>query len=394
MWEDHRLRDITEADVRQIIAAQLEEHLQLEYKSALYPDNERGHKEFLQDICMFANSGGGILLLGISERRDEGGQPTGLPDPDAQLGLDVPNPEAVLQAYDARVVASIEERLPLESYPIPVANAENRYILAMRVPNSMSKPHRVQYQGRTYFPSRRERHRYEMDVREIKETVMRTASRLEEAEAKLSDALRSVQPPDLVCSLVVGVIPIFWRNFMIDVQNEQVIQSVSQFHLGHRNFREVTYNFNGLERKIVASDDSVVQVHRDGMVVLHRRLGLNRVEGRDALAPTGIDIVLRAFVQRSAEVFTAATISGPFLLTMLLKTANETLSAYPMAGMPQAVEFAGTIPAGNYLFPAMQTESLIEVDKMIRPLCDQAHQMFGRDSSPCFNADGAWNRRY
>jgi predicted HTH transcriptional regulator len=118
MWEDRRLRDIIEADVRQIIAAQLEEHLQLEYKSALYPDNERGHKEFLQDICMFANSGGGILLLGISERRDEGGQPTGLPDPDAPLGLDAPNPEAVLQAYDARVVASIEERLPLESYPI------------------------------------------------------------------------------------------------------------------------------------------------------------------------------------------------------------------------------------------------------------------------------------
>ena len=92
-------------------------------------------------------------------------------------------------------------------------------------------------------------------------------------------------------------------------------------------------------------------------------------------------------MQRSAEVYTAATISGPFLLTMMLKTANETLSAYPMVGMPQAIEFGGTIAAGNYLFPAMQAESLVDVDRMIRPLCDQAHQMFGRDSSPCFNAD-------
>ena len=49
----------------------LEEHLQLEYKSALYEDNDRGNREFLQDICMFANSSGGILLLGVSERRDE-----------------------------------------------------------------------------------------------------------------------------------------------------------------------------------------------------------------------------------------------------------------------------------------------------------------------------------
>lgn len=391
MWEDRRLRDITEADLRRIIDTGLEEHLQLEYKSALYDANDRGSRESLLDICMFANAGGGILLLGISEQRDAGGQPTGLPDPNAQLGLEIPNPEAVLQGYDARVVANIQERVSLESYAIPVA--ENRHVLAMRVPNSMSKPHRVSHQGHIYFPSRRERQRYEMDVREIKEMVMRTASRLEEAEAKLSDALRSVQPPDLVCSLVVGTIPIFWRNFMVDVQNEQVIQSVSQFHLGHRNVREVTYNFNGLERKIVANDDSVVQVHRDGMIVLHRRIVLNRVEGRDGLAPTGIDIVLRAFVQRSADVYRAAAINGPFLLTMLLKVADETVSFYPMVGMPQAVEHGGTIPAGSYLFPVMEADNFVEVDKVIRPLCDQAHQMFGRDSSPCFDGDGVWNRR-
>ena len=391
MWEDRRLRDITEADLRQIIDAGLEEHLQLEYKSALYDANDRGSRESLLDICMFANAGGGILLLGISEQRDAGGQPTGLPDPNAQLGLEIPNPEAVLQGYDARVVANIQERLPLESYPIPVA--DNRHVLAIRVPNSLSKPHRVSHQGHVYFPSRRERQRYEMDVREIKEMVMRTASRLEEAEAKLSDTLKSVQPPDLVCSLVIGTIPIFWRNFMVDVQNEQVIQSVSQFHLGHRNLREVKYNFTGVERKIVANDDSVVQVHRDGMIVLHRRIILNRVDGIDGLAPTGIDIALRAFVQRSADVYRAAAINGPFLLTMLLKVANETVSFYPMAGMPQAVEHGGTIPAGSYLFPVMEADNFVEVDRVIRPLCDQAHQMFGRDSSPCFDGDGVWNRR-
>lgn len=43
MWEDRRLRDITEGDLRQIVDSGLVEHLQLEYKSALYADNERGH---------------------------------------------------------------------------------------------------------------------------------------------------------------------------------------------------------------------------------------------------------------------------------------------------------------------------------------------------------------
>src|ERR1039458_3125473 len=190
MWEDRRLRDIAEADLRQIVGAGLEEHLQLEYKSALYEANDRGNKESLLDICMFANAGGGILLIGINEQRDADGQPTGMPDPNAELGVELPNPEKLLQAYDARVVANIEERLPLELYPIPVAN--NRHVIAIRVPNSMSKPHRVHYQGHAYFPSRRERQRYEMDVREIKEMVMRTASRLEEARDKLRSELEAM----------------------------------------------------------------------------------------------------------------------------------------------------------------------------------------------------------
>lgn len=187
MWEDKRLRDITEADVRQLVNTGLEEHLQLEYKSALYESSDRGGKESLLDICMFANAGGGVLLIGIAERRDAQGQPTGSPDPDAPLGVNVPNPEMVLQSYDSRVLANIEDRLPLESAAIPVANG--LHVLAIRVPNSTAKPHSVRYQGHVYFPSRRERQRYEMDIREIKETVMRTASRLDQAERKLGGSI-------------------------------------------------------------------------------------------------------------------------------------------------------------------------------------------------------------
>jgi len=32
----------------------------------------------------------------------------------------------------------------------------------------------------------------------------------------------------------------------------------------------------------------------------------------------------------------------------------------------------------------------MNVDRIIRPLCDQAHQMFGREGSPSFDADGTW----
>ncbi len=391
MWEDRRLRDITEADVRQLVESGLEEHLQLEYKSALYDPGDQGSRESLLDICMFANAGGGILLIGVSEQRDANNQPTGTPDPTIALGVDLPNPEMTLLSYDARVVANIQERLPLESSAIPVAN--NRHVIAIRVPNSTSKPHRVQYQGRVYFPSRRERQRYEMDVREIKEMVMRTASRLDEAEAKLSTSLAATLPQvNPSCSLVIGSIPVFWQNFMVDVRNTEVIQRVSQFHVGYRNVLQPTYNFNGLQRPVVANEDSVVQVHRDGMIVLHKRLPLVQQGGRDCLRPTQIDILLRPFVGHSSAVYTAASINGPFLLTMLLQTASNTTGLYPMQGMPHVEEQEATISLGSYPFPVVQADNLLDVDKVIRPLCDQAHQMFGRSSSPYFTPEGVWNR--
>ena len=59
LWEGRSLRDIRELDIRRLVESGLEEHLQLEYKSVLYDDSDRGRREFLLDICMFANAAGG-----------------------------------------------------------------------------------------------------------------------------------------------------------------------------------------------------------------------------------------------------------------------------------------------------------------------------------------------
>ena len=65
LWEGRPLRDIGEADVRRLVESGLEEHLQLEYKSELYDDNDRGRREFLLDLAMFANTAGGVVLIGV-----------------------------------------------------------------------------------------------------------------------------------------------------------------------------------------------------------------------------------------------------------------------------------------------------------------------------------------
>jgi hypothetical protein len=387
MWEDKRLRDITEADVRQLVNSGLEEHLQLEYKSALYDDSKEQARESLLDICMFANAGGGILLIGVSEQRDENGQPTGIPDPTATLGVELSNPEQLLLSYDNRVVANIQERLSVEMSAIPIVD---RYVVAIRVPNSMSKPHRVQYQGRVHFPSRRERHKYEMDVREIKEMVMRTASRMEEAERKMGDAFLKMPRQDDSPHLIIGCIPVFWRDFLVDLRNEQIVRAVGMFHLGYgQNFRQPVYSFTGLEREI-HNDISAVHVHRNGLVVLNRRFGSEQAPGAHHFFPTAIDTILRTFLLRTADVYRATELGGPYLLSMMLRARNALRGIYQELH-PGAIEDGGLIALGDYAFPIMQADNLLDIDRVTRPLCDQAHQMFGRDASPSFDANGVWN---
>jgi len=388
------LRDIQEADVRRIVGAALEEHLQLEYKSALYDDTDRGRREFLLDTCMFANAAGGIILIGVPERRDEEGQPTGVPDAGGVLGLDVPNPAVVLSAYDARVMEAIEERLPLESASIDVG--EGRRVLAIRVPNSPRKPHSVRHQGHIYFPSRRERQRYHLGVREIKELVMRTASHLEQAEKALDNCFMKVQRTGNAPYLIIGMIPVFFEDFSVDLKAENIRQAITSFsRTATQDYSQPVYTFDGLQRRDVRFEYTVRFGH-NGLLRSSCQLPLipprEGEENQDVFGLTAIDLLLRNFVMRATVLCEAAGVSGPYLLGMMLRTQQPLRAAYNDAAGFGAV-YTAPIAPGDYRFPYMQVDALSETDRTIRPLCDQSHQLFGQEGSRSFNAEGAWTGR-
>jgi len=393
LWEGRSLRDIREEEIRALVGSGLEEHLQLEYKSALYGDSDRNRREFLLDVCMFANATGGIILIGIPERRDGDGQPTGAPDPNGILGLEMSNPQLVLSSYDARVMESIEERLPLESASIPLG--DGRQVLAIRVPNSIAKPHSVRFEGHIYFPSRRERQRYHMSVREIKEMVMRTTSRLQQAEEVLTKALphgpRQVQEPELT----VGMVPVFFEDFLVDVRSEPVRQGVAYFSRGRQaEFSKLVFTFDGLERR-ENQYSYTVRFRRNGLLSNSMLLPLfpqPRGDNRRAFHIAAIDVFLRNFAWRAQRVYSAAGIAPPYLLTMLLRVEGQLFGVY--GGGDNLPYYTEPVGANDYAFPFMQIDDLSNPDSIIRPLCDQAHQMFGREGSPSFNEEGTWIARY
>ena len=115
--------------------------------------------------------------------------------------------------------------------------------------------------------------------------------------------------------------------------------------------------------------------------------------GTDLAIPKSIDsLALRRFALRSACVYLEAALPGPYLIGMMLRTTRNVVPAYADDLIPGAEVHGPPIPPGNYPFPIMQADTLVGVDKIIQPLCHQAHQLFGRDSSPCFTPEGRWNR--
>ena len=76
-------------------------------------------------------------------------------------------------------------------------------------------------------------------------------------------------------------------------------------------------------------------------------------------------------------------------MTMLLRIVHDIEGLHPAV---RGEELGGKTGSGSYSFPVVQADNFLDVDRVIRPLCDQAHQMFGRDSSPYFTAEGVWNR--
>jgi hypothetical protein len=385
-FEAKPIREITGDDIRKLVVSGVQEHLFLEYKGDLYGNDDRSRREFLLDICMFANAHGGHLLIGIPELRAPDGQPTGVPDAGGMLGVDLENPEATLLSYDARVLEAIDERLPMES--VAVAMGNGRHTLVFRIPDSLIKPHRVRYQKHVYFPSRRERQRYEMDVREIKELSMRAATQIEKAEALIRDV---TQQPGAIRNtpvLLMSIIPVFCRDFMLDLRKPSLVRAIASFDmydLENPTRRAACYSFNGLQRSLEQRDETVT-LSSNGMLAVRTEVANIAVNlpRQVSIYPSAIDVLLRGFFTKAQEVYGAAEITSPMLLSIALHSSASIVALY---GDSDPVLF----DRRTYLYPPLYIAHIQEpVERTILPLCDHVHQGFGRASSPCFTADGSW----
>ena len=166
------LRDVTMEDLQALVDAEVKEGREIEYKQCLPGETEEEKKKFLASASSFANASGGHLLYGVRERRDEGGNRTGLAE--SFPGI-LENPDMAIQRIENMLGSGIEPRIPgLEICRVPCG--EDKSVIILRIPRSWIAPHMITYKEWCRFYTRNSSGKYRLDVGEIRGSFLRSQS--------------------------------------------------------------------------------------------------------------------------------------------------------------------------------------------------------------------------
>jgi predicted HTH transcriptional regulator len=110
------LEQITEKTLKELVANAVREKHTLDYKIAVYGNNDEQHREFLADISSFANAIGGDLVIGVQE---DSGLPVSVP------GIAI-NADKEFQRMQQMILHGLQPPVPMRSGTPVSGNLEYR----------------------------------------------------------------------------------------------------------------------------------------------------------------------------------------------------------------------------------------------------------------------------
>jgi hypothetical protein len=156
---------ITKTDIDALVSNAVAERRTIEYKQQLPTNGDEDKREFLADVSSFANAGGGDIIYGITEQRDDKGKPTGIPE--KAEGLAGINADAEKRRLEDIIRAGIDPRVP----GLRVGHYDgfsSGPVIMIRIPKSWASPHMVIFKNHSRFFTRNSAGKHQLDVREIR----------------------------------------------------------------------------------------------------------------------------------------------------------------------------------------------------------------------------------
>ncbi|MHB1712528.1 MAG: AlbA family DNA-binding domain-containing protein, partial [Acidimicrobiales bacterium] len=187
-----KLDDVAETHLKALIDNGARESLYIDYKRETYGGKDVDKKEFLADICSFANAAGGDIVIGMAENAGVPSEITPFTD-DAdreRLGLE----QMARDGIEPRIIG----------LRIHVVTVEGGVIFVIRVPKSWNPPHRVTYKGSSRFHARTSGGKYEPSIEELRNLFLAAPHLQERIRAFRMERIARIAAGEMPVALYKG----------------------------------------------------------------------------------------------------------------------------------------------------------------------------------------------
>ena len=189
------LADVSLRDVELLCDNHVLESRSLDFKATAIDRGDRGKREFLVDVCAFANAGGGDLILGVKQK--EGAA-------DEVCGIEVADQDDERLFLTALARDGLEPRYSgLDTKWLPMPGTK-RGVMVVRVPRSWSAPHRVTFQKVMNFYVRNSAGKHPMSIDELRQAFNLSATVAQKMRAFRDERGRTMKITNYPSTCFVG----------------------------------------------------------------------------------------------------------------------------------------------------------------------------------------------
>lgn len=385
---DIPIEALSSEHIRDLIASGTSEGKTLEFKRDL-PGTSDGHrKEFLADVSSFANASGGLILFGIEEQEGVASGAVGFPD--EKLDVEILRLENMART-------GIEERIPgLRIRAVPVA--DDRSVVALKVPRSWAGPHMVSFKSSSRFFARDSRGKYQLDLRELRRAFDRAAA--------VRDRVREFRV-ERVASIIAGEtpVPLFDGPKVVlhviptsSVGGAQLdIATVDTQEVGLTPLRSqrsdvVQYNFEGLAVSTPTSDEGIApsyaQLFRSGTIEAVHSTLIYEEDGQRFVRSLVVEAALIDGVEQYLRVARELGVEAPYALAISF-TGVEGYQVLPETRNRHWSNFRNPLDRDILLIPEVISDSgEPDVPSLLRPVFDTLWQSAGWPHCHNYDQDG------
>ncbi len=385
---------LTREDVVALVANGVSESRTLDYKDQLPTWNDKARHDLLADFSAFANTAGGWILYGVSEKRDDGGTQTGVPE--AAQGLaGVTLDQEILRIHQI-LDAGLDPRIPgvqlraIDGFP-------NGPVLVAHIPRSWLRPHMLTNRSSPFY-GRNSRGCYPLDVQEVRTVVLGTADAGEKLRRFRQDRLAAIlsgEAADLLPGLprlVLHAVPLDalgepGSRPQLDVRRLEPMP----LPLGGAAY-EYRFNYHGRFGYAVGKDAAghtrikrYVQVFRAGVIEALDCVGLGRDTGRNLPGLSLEQDIIRTLADHLKALPAWGVAPPAVVMLSLVGASGWRLASDPSPWPDQWVPFEVDLIA----LPEVLVENFSQdAATVLRPALDVLWQAAGRPQSPYYNDDG------